>query len=351
MTHEKHVIEFKSNDSFRALWIYIVLLFVTISPYYALAGNASDGDGTMIVSPTAVCTGSTGNSFTFTFTKPNSGDFQSGSQATLVIPSGWTAPQNTTSGSPGYISVTATGSGSVATIASISGIGPWTIAINFTLTAIGSNFTLTYGGGGTAVTSPSAGAYTFTTQTKQNGGILTNITSQPVVTSTAVPVATFSYSGTPYCKNASNPSPTFIGGGIAGIFSSSAGLVFVSTSTGQINLASSTAGTYTVTNTIAAAGGCGVVTATSSIVITTLPIATFSFAATPYCQSAANPSPTFSGGGAAGTFSSTAGLVLVSTITGQVNLSASTPGTYTVTNTIAAANGCVARHRPEWDWR
>ena len=52
-------------------------------------------------------------------------------------------------------------------------------------------------------------------------------------------------------------------------------------------------------------------------------------------------SPTFSGGGVAGTFSSTAGLVFVSTATGQVNLATSTAGTYTVTNTIAAANGCA----------
>ena len=70
------------------------------------------------------------------------------------------------------------------------------------------------------------------------------------------------------CYNAANPKPTFSGGGVAGTFSSTAGLVFVSTATGQVNLATSTAGTYTVTNTIAAANGCAVVTATSSITIT-----------------------------------------------------------------------------------
>ena len=168
------------------------------------------------------------------------------------------------------------------------------------------------------------------------------VTATSSITITALPVATFSYTGTPYCQNAANPSPTFSGGGVAGTFSSTAGLVFVSTATGQINLAASTPGTYTVTNTIAAAGGCAAVTATSSITITTLPVATFSYTGTPYCQNAANPSPTFSGGGVAGTFSSTAGLVFVSTATGQINLSASTPGTYTVTNTIAASGGCAA---------
>ena len=89
-----------------------------------------------------------------------------------------------------------------------------------------------------------------------------------VLTVTPLPVATFSYTGTPYCTNASNPFPTFSGGGVAGTFSSTAGLVFVSTATGQVNLSASTPGTYTVTNTIPAAGGCGAVSATSPITIT-----------------------------------------------------------------------------------
>ena len=180
-----------------------------------------------------------------------------------------------------------------------------------------------------------AGTYTVTYTMAAAGGCAVQ-TATTSVTITALPVATFSYTGTPYCQNAANPSPTFSGGGVAGTFSSTAGLVFVSTATGQVDLAASTPGTYTVTNTIAASSGCAAVTATSSITITALPVATFSYTGTPYCQNAANPSPTFSGGGVAGTFSSTAGLVFVSTATGQINLSASTPGTYTVTNTIAA---------------
>ncbi len=88
------------------------------------------------------------------------------------------------------------------------------------------------------------------------------------ITVTVLPVATFSYAGTPYCQNGANPSPTFSGGGVAGTFSSSpSGLVFISTATGQVNLAASTPGSYTVTNTIAASDGCGVGTATSPITI------------------------------------------------------------------------------------
>src|SRR4029077_10550590 len=150
-----------------------------------------------------------------------------------------------------------------------------------------------------------------------------------------------SYAGTPFCKTLVAPQAVTQTGTAGGTYSSSAGLS-VNAATGAITPSTSTAGTYTVTYTMAAAGGCGAQTATTSVTITALPVATFSYAGTPYCQNAANPSPTFSGGGVAGTFSSTAGLVFVSTSTGQINLSASTPGTYTVTNTIAAANGCPA---------
>ncbi|MBE0675109.1 MAG: DUF2341 domain-containing protein [Bacteroidales bacterium] len=88
-----------------------------------------------------------------------------------------------------------------------------------------------------------------------------------ILTITPVPVAAFSYAGSPYCPDASNPLPTFIGGGMAGTFSSTAGLVFVSTATGEINIVASTPGIYTVTNTIAAAGGCGVVESSASVEI------------------------------------------------------------------------------------
>jgi hypothetical protein len=82
------------------------------------------------------------------------------------------------------------------------------------------------------------------------------------------PVATFSYAGTPYCPNAANPLPIFSGGGFAGVFSSTAGLVFISTATGEVNIAASTPGSYIVTNTIAASGGCSGAIATSPLSIT-----------------------------------------------------------------------------------
>jgi PKD repeat protein len=189
-----------------------------------------------------------------------------------------------------------------------------------------------------SATAAMAGTYSVTATVN---GCSSAAATTTVVVNTA-PVATFSYTGSPYCSTAANPSPTFSGGGTAGTFTASAGLVFVSASTGQVNLASSTPGTYTVTNTKAASGGCPAVAATASITINSPSVAAFSYAASPYCKTAANPSPSFSGGGIAGTFTSSAGLVFVSAATGQVNLASSTAGTYTVTNTIAASGGCAA---------
>src|SRR5206468_2662244 len=158
---------------------------------------------------------------------------------------------------------------------------------------------------------------------------------------TTLPVATFSYTGSPYCQNAANPSPTFSGGGVAGTFSSTAGLVFVSTVTGQINLAASTPGTYTVTNTIAASAGCAAVTAISSVTITTLPAATISYAGSPFCSSLVGAQSVTQTGTAGGTYSSTG--LTINAATGAITPSSSTAGTYTVTYTMAAGGGCAAQ--------
>ena len=130
-------------------------------------------------------------------------------------------------------------------------------------------------------------------------------------------------------------------GTAGGTYSATPAGLSIDAATGDVNTGTSTPGTYTVRYNIAPSGGCSPFSTSTTISITRLQVATFSYTGTPYCQTAANPLPTFSGGGVAGTFSaSPAGLVFVSTSTGQVNLSSSTPGTYTVTNTIAASGPC-----------
>ena len=188
-----------------------------------------------------------------------------------------------------------------------------------------------------AVSPGNTTTYTLTAVNDVNGS--GSVSGSAVITVAAAQFATFEYSGSPYCSNGTNPSPNLLGVGTLGNFTSTAGLS-VTASTGEINLLTSTAGTYTVTNTIASTGGCPEVTHQSAVTITKLPIASFSYELGAYCTNGTNPSPVMVTDAVKGLFSSTAGLEFVSLTSGEINLAASTPGNYTVTNTIAAATGC-----------
>src|SRR6476660_9373295 len=93
-------------------------LFVTASSH-AVAGNAKNGQGTMTVSPNIILSGST-NNFTFSFRAPagKNTSYNSGSQATLLVPNNWTAPQTNNASSAGYVSVSPVLSQSTVSIAS-----------------------------------------------------------------------------------------------------------------------------------------------------------------------------------------------------------------------------------------
>ncbi|HXC06576.1 MAG TPA: PKD-like domain-containing protein [Bacteroidia bacterium] len=151
--------------------------------------------------------------------------------------------------------------------------------------------------------------------------------------------AGFSYASGTYCQSGNDPSAV-ITGVSGGSFSATAGLVFLNTNNGLINLAASAPGTYTVTyNTNSTCSN----SSTFNITITPAPMASFTYPSAAYCSSAANPSPVMGSGASTGVFSANpTGLAFVSTATGEVNLSGSVPGTYTVTNTIAASGGCAS---------
>ena len=211
-------------------------------------------------------------------------------------------------------------------------------------TASPAGLTINSSTGAITPSASSPGTYTVTYTVPASGGCPA-IPVTASATITALPVAAFSYAGTPYCSDEADPSPAFSGGGVAGTFTSTAGLVFVSASTGQVNLAASTPGTYTVTNTIAASGGCTVVSATSPITITALPAATISYAGTPFCRSVTTAqSVTLNGTGAftGGIFTASPAGLTINSSTGTITPNTSTAGTYTVTYTIPASGGCLA---------
>lgn len=182
--------------------------------------------------------------------------------------------------------------------------------------------------------SPVTSSYTVTTSPA-------GCSSTDVVNVTVKPKenASFSYPSATVCQTGGTDPVASIAGTAGGAFTFTPAGLSINASTGLITLSSSTLGTYTVTYTTV--GTCPD-TSTFVISIVTVPVATFSYAG-PYCQNATpDPTPTFPVGASAGVFSSSAGLVFLNTATGEVDLSASIPNAYTVTNTIAAGGGCPA---------
>ncbi len=165
--------------------------------------------------------------------------------------------------------------------------------------------------------------------------------NRTTVTATILPILqpAFNYSSGTFCITGSNPTPAIVAGN-GGTFSATpAGLVFINTTTGQINVAASALGTYTIQ--FLTAGPC-VYSSSAKVTITNSPDASFVYNG-PYCPQQLTALPTFSGAASAGLFSSgTAGLVFMSSSTGEIDLQKSIPGTYTLTNNIVASSGCAA---------
>ena len=144
------------------------------------------------------------------------------------------------------------------------------------------------------------------------------------ITITALPTATIAYTGSPYC--ALETATVTQGGTTGGTYTAPAGVV-IDASSGDINLATSTTwylyhhvGSFTV-------GACSN-TATTSITITALPTATIAYGGTPYC--ATGTATVTQGGTTGGTYTAPTGVVIDAT-SGDIDLVASIPGTYTIT--------------------
>lgn len=159
----------------------------------------------------------------------------------------------------------------------------------------------------------------------QSGSCSSAISISDMVYVKPIANASITYNSATYCNNASaNPIPIIQTP--SGIFSASpAGLAFVNTSTGEIDLANSAAGNYTITYQLPAQYCNG--SATALVTINAGTIASAVYSNNIYCSNQSNPTPILSPIG--GSFSvSPAGLQIAAN--GTISLAVSTPGTYSV---------------------
>ncbi|PKR79756.1 hypothetical protein CW751_13605 [Brumimicrobium salinarum] len=142
-----------------------------------------------------------------------------------------------------------------------------------TITTAGGTFTYTGSG---LVIDPSTGEINSNTSTAGSYDVTYTVTGTcdgaetETITITNSPDASFSYNNSTYCGNDASVTPTFSSGASAGVFSSTTGLS-ISSGTGEIDFSNSTAGTYTVTNSIAASGSCPAVSESFTVTINAAP--------------------------------------------------------------------------------
>lgn len=169
-------------------------------------------------------------------------------------------------------------------------------------------------------------------------------TTTTTIIITQAPTATISYPVSNLCNvlnSGTNPNPLInvgLTGTTGGVFSISLSTgLSINGSTGQLSPSGATSGTYTITYTIAAAGGCQVFSTTTNVSVSAAPTASINYP-TAICTSDPITAPVITGS-TGGNFSSTTGLV-INIITGSINPGASTPGTYVVNYNISPTPPC-----------
>ena len=299
----------------------------------AIGGTYSSTTGLIISATTGAITPSTSTAGTYTVTYTVSA---SGGCA-APIPAITTVSITTTP----TVTIAYTGTPFCSSAAPVSvtqtlGAGAYTGG-TYTVSPVG--LTINSSSGQITPSSSTAGAYTVTYTIPAGNGcaIFLKTTS---VTITALPAATISYAGSPFCKTLTSAQSVTRIGTSGGTYSSSPAGMSINVSSGSITPSTSTAGPYTVTYSIAAAGGCSAVSTTTNVIITTPPNApTISYSGSPWCASSTAVQSVTQTGTTGGTYSSTTGLSINSS-TGVITPSTSTAGTYTVTYTTPSA-GCT----------
>ena len=172
-------------------------------------------------------------------------------------------------------------------------------------------------------------AGTYTVVATNTSGCSRSMTGSVTITLGSSPTASITYNASAFCKTGAVAVTRT--GQSGGTYSSASGLS-INSSTGAVNLATSTPGTYTVTYTFSN-GTCSN-TATTSFTINALPSASISYGVNELCNTGTKTVTRT--GQSGGIYSSTSGLNINSS-TGTINLAASTPSStpYIVTYTFS----------------
>lgn len=200
--------------------------------------------------------------------------------------------------------------------------------------------------GGTAITAPTPDTTTagttpyYVAYVNADGCEGTRAQLDVTIKDIVTPVVGFTYDAASYCLTANNPVITLeTDFYVNGTFMVTPNGLTIDPLTGAVDLETSTAGTYEITYTVDPSlcvnGNSG--TFQMEIVAPVVPVTGFTFASS-YCIASANPLPTLANNFyTGGVFNAETGLE-INTVTGEIDLVNSQPGTYQVTYIVTAAN-------------
>ena len=184
----------------------------------------------------------------------------------------------------------------------------------------------------------------------QAGSVTITPNANNTAQSFCYPYNTFNYSAVTYCSNSVNQIPVLLAGATAGTYSASPSGLSINAVTGEINFATSTPGTYTVTSTLIPTllppATNNPIICTRTVIVTPNPNASIAYSSASYCNSDSVIYPVIITGiaGPNTTYSSTPiGLqYALDPISGSIIPSLATPGIYTITMSVPAQGGCSA---------
>lgn len=149
--------------------------------------------------------------------------------------------------------------------------------VTYTMNAIATGYNWSVPAGATITAGSGTNTITVNWGTASSGDVICTasagtcdgVSSSLAVNITVPATASISYTGTPFCKSSTSQTVTLTGTGTytGGTYIASSSNLSINGTTGTINPNASLAGTYTVTYTLPAVGGCSTIIATTSVTV------------------------------------------------------------------------------------